>query len=100
MGTREGERRTMRGYYQTSEVDRIEREVVTEAMVDWALRVNYMNSGRRQGLRNKSNEEWLRNPARRAHARRNIAIGIQAGSYSVAVFEAEQALWCLAPVKA
>lgn len=78
--------------YRTSEVDRIAREVVSEAMVDWALRVNYMNSGRRQGLRSKSNEEWLRNPARRAHARRNIAIGIQAGSYSIAQFEAEQAL--------
>ena len=82
----------MRGYYQASEVDRIARDVVSEAMVDWALRVNYMNSGRRQGLRSKSNKEWLRNPVRRAHARRNIAIGIQAGSYSIVQFEAEQAM--------
>ena len=91
------------GLYSTSQVDRIAREVVTEAMVDYAI-VQSFKSGRTGRSRsyyvNQTVDRWLSSPGRRAHVRRNIAIGIQCGSYSIAVFEAEQALRCLAPVKA
>jgi len=78
--------------YRTSEVDRIARELVTEAMIDYALTVNYVNSKRSRKDRTRPDTEWLANPVHRQTARRNIAIGIQAGSYSIAQFEAEQAV--------
>ena len=87
--------------YRRSEVDRIARELVTEAMIDYALTVNYVNSKRSRKDRTRPDAEWLAHPAHRQTARRNIAIGIQAGSYSIVQFEAEQALraW-RQPVKA
>lgn len=73
--------------YRTSEVDRLEREVVTEAMVDLALYQNYNKGGGRI-----TRDAWMQRPGQRAQSRRNIAIGINAGTYSVAMFEA---LWQL-----
>src|SRR3990167_6711223 len=76
--------------YRTSEVNRIEREVVSEAMVDWAISHGSRYYDKRR--RNAQVQTSLDNPVERAKTRRNIAIGIQAGSYSIAQFEAEQAL--------
>ena len=85
----------MRGYYQTSEVDRIERDVVTEAMIDYAIRQG-LGDPRAKLLRTRV---ALCYAGRRSVARRNIAIGINCGSYSIVQFKAEQAMRRLAPVK-
>lgn len=81
--------------YSTSNVDRIAREVVSEEMIDHAInKWNGLQSG--SPLRSR----WLLDPATRAKVRRSIAIGISCGSYSVALFEAEQALRRRVAVKA
>jgi hypothetical protein len=64
-------------YYRTSEVDRIAREVVTEEMVAAALRASPRRSD---------------DPLTRAKVRRNIAIGINCGAYSIVQFQVEQAM--------
>jgi hypothetical protein len=61
--------RALRGPYSMSKVDWIEANVVTEAMVDAAIQ--------RDGMR----DSYANMQLRRAKARRNIAIGIRAGSY-------------------
>ena len=72
-------------YYSTSAVDRIAREIVSEEMVDHAIM-------KWSDRKSSYIAACLESPWHRAKVRRNIAIGINAGSYSIALFEAEQAL--------
>ena len=85
----------MMGLYSTSQVDRIAREVVTEAMIDHAIRQGLGDPGAKL----LSTRVALCYVGRRSVARRNIAIGINCGSYSIVQFKAEQAMRRLAPVK-
>ena len=67
------------GSFNPELVDRIGREQVTEAMVDKALRRSV--AGYQRTDRSKALEAAMNSPTRREHTRRNIAIGINAGSY-------------------
>lgn len=76
------------GPYSTSVVDFIARYVVTEAMVTAAImQASRFGEARK---RERFRRMWLEDLAKRAHVRRNIAIGIRAGSYSIEEFEASQ----------
>lgn len=71
------------GRYSRTEVDRIEREQVTETMIDRAIICNAAGGGRRKGNRSVAaiTAAHLEDRAFRARTRRNIAIGLACGSY-------------------
>lgn len=81
--------------YQTSRIEWIEANLVTDAMVDIAIRQSFKTGrggGRKRNPVRQTVFDWLAAPSRRAHVRRNIAIGINCGSYPTTP-EMRRRLW-------
>lgn len=66
------------GPYSTSAVDWIAANVVTDMMIDKAIRASWRSRKNRDQATYRA---LVTDPGRRREARRNIAIGIRCGSY-------------------